>query len=330
MEQIAITHGFVKKLAANIRRSYGRDIRHTEALELVADALGWKAGPLLHALKHSGEVDQVVPSIDGPEAKADGLPPGLVRVEIANVLDTSWMLAAPQGAITRFIEDQQHYAKFHKAGLDPLNKLAVLGSAASAAAGHIAEALGLPMYQIFCDEFHSSGSDAMAGIRAAFEHGAGERRVLLLEGLDPICRERESAGSTDARRLSSAILTLLDDVPAEVIVVGGTNHPGLVDRALWRRFHYRIDVRTSRLDAADFLLHPRSNELSRQQRLLVALVERKGTGDTALLVVEHYDKHPETAAARSHLRRRGCNWTSVQFCRSDDLAAVYETSEPSR
>lgn len=59
MQQIAVTHGFVKKLARNIRDRYGRDVRHTEVIELVADALGHKAGPLMHALKNgAGEPPQ--------------------------------------------------------------------------------------------------------------------------------------------------------------------------------------------------------------------------------------------------------------------------------
>jgi hypothetical protein len=52
MQQIAVTHGFVKKLARNVRAKYARDVRHTEIIELIADALGFKAGPLMHALKH--------------------------------------------------------------------------------------------------------------------------------------------------------------------------------------------------------------------------------------------------------------------------------------
>jgi hypothetical protein len=68
MHQIAVTHGFVKKLARNIRDRYGREVRHTEVIELVADALGFKAGPLMHMLK--SEAADVV-STERPER-----PPG--------------------------------------------------------------------------------------------------------------------------------------------------------------------------------------------------------------------------------------------------------------
>jgi hypothetical protein len=51
MNELQLTHGFVKKLTKNIRDAYGKDIAHTQVLELVADAAGQKAGPMMHALK---------------------------------------------------------------------------------------------------------------------------------------------------------------------------------------------------------------------------------------------------------------------------------------
>lgn len=51
MQNIHVTHGFVRKLTKNIRDAYGREVPHTKAMELVADALGWQAGPLMNALK---------------------------------------------------------------------------------------------------------------------------------------------------------------------------------------------------------------------------------------------------------------------------------------
>jgi hypothetical protein len=51
MAEMLITHSFVKKLASNIRVRYGNDVRHTQVIELIAEALGRKAGPMMHALK---------------------------------------------------------------------------------------------------------------------------------------------------------------------------------------------------------------------------------------------------------------------------------------
>lgn len=88
MQQIAVTHGFVKKLAKNLRGRYGRDVRHTEVIELVADALGHKAGPLMHALKHAAkDVENKVG--DEPQAElatVGGLPKTSSTRAVCNVL----------------------------------------------------------------------------------------------------------------------------------------------------------------------------------------------------------------------------------------------------
>jgi hypothetical protein len=51
MQNPQITHVFMRKLTANIRGAYGKEVSHTKVLELVSDALGWKAGALMHSLK---------------------------------------------------------------------------------------------------------------------------------------------------------------------------------------------------------------------------------------------------------------------------------------
>ncbi|MCV9964284.1 GspE family protein [Pararhizobium sp. BT-229] len=57
MQNLQITHGFVRKLTKNIRDAYGKEVPHTKTMELVADALGWQAGPLMHALKQADSPD---------------------------------------------------------------------------------------------------------------------------------------------------------------------------------------------------------------------------------------------------------------------------------
>jgi hypothetical protein len=326
MEQIVVTHGFVKKLAKNIRSRYGRDVRHTEVLELVADALGFKAGPLMHALKRSKEAELEDPSATSSKGRLEALPPGMIERKIDDAFDLGWVRAESRAILARFLEDQKNSQKYRDAGLDPMNKMMVLGSKAAGVAGHIAENLGLPLFEVSCDAIQSYAADGLARIRAAFEHATGQRRVLLLDDIDTICRDRGSADSGDERRLASMLFVLLDDVPADVIVIAGTSRPGLVDRALWRRFHTRIDLRPAQLDPASVLLRFESDWLSNDQRRLVALVDRANSGETVLLIAENYEMHSEVSAARAYLRRRGRDWKEVQFCRLEDLATLYRNA----
>jgi hypothetical protein len=60
MQNLTVTHGFMRKLTKNIRNSYGIDVPHTKVLELVAEALGHQAGPLMNALKKASQEDPIV------------------------------------------------------------------------------------------------------------------------------------------------------------------------------------------------------------------------------------------------------------------------------
>src|SRR5690606_27009853 len=48
-----ITRSFVKKLATCIRETYGKEIKHTDAIGLVANSLGWEPDALMHKLKQA-------------------------------------------------------------------------------------------------------------------------------------------------------------------------------------------------------------------------------------------------------------------------------------
>ncbi|MCZ7862633.1 ATPase, T2SS/T4P/T4SS family [Agrobacterium salinitolerans] len=74
MQNLQVTHGFVRKLTKNIRDAYGTNVPHTKAMELVADALGWKVGPLMHALKQTEVVGDKVHTTPAPWFAAKEIP----------------------------------------------------------------------------------------------------------------------------------------------------------------------------------------------------------------------------------------------------------------
>lgn len=51
---INVTRDFIRNLTKNIRSAYGPDLKHTDAMDLVANALGWNTDALMHKLKSEG------------------------------------------------------------------------------------------------------------------------------------------------------------------------------------------------------------------------------------------------------------------------------------
>jgi SpoVK/Ycf46/Vps4 family AAA+-type ATPase len=334
MEQIVITHGFVKKLTANIRSKYGREARHTEVLELVADALGFKAGPLMHALKQQaapaaqwmGEV--IPPGISQPP----GLPVGLVLRKAETEFESIVLPSERKETLRLIIEEQRRSREVQAEGLVPLNKLLLIGKFKDSVAEAIANSLGLPLLELSYGALRSERpEEAARRIHEVFDYAARQRCVLLLDDLDVVGLERADMGSTeDVKRIVSSLLVQLDDVPSNVIVIGGTIHPQLLDRAFLRRFHMRVDLSPPKPSVPRVILLRECEALTEHQRRHIALVEKEDSGEQVLLVVKEYDNHPEAAAARQYLRRRGHDWSRTEFCSAQDMAAIYNTAARSR
>jgi len=68
-------------------------------------------------------------------------------------------------------------------------------------------------------------------------------------------KERGDTHETgEIKRVVSSLLLQMDALPDYVVVVAASNHPELLDRAVWRRFQIRIDLPApSREQLANFI-----------------------------------------------------------------------------
>ncbi len=67
--------------------------------------------------------------------------------------------------------------------------------------------------------------------------------VLFFDEFDSVGKERADQHETgEIKRVVSSLLLHMDALPSHCIVVCATNHPELLDRAVWRRFEVRIEL----------------------------------------------------------------------------------------
>lgn len=77
-----------------------------------------------------------------------------------------------------------------------------------------------------------------------FEQVRQRRCVLFLDEFDVIGKERGDIHETgEIKRVVSSLLLQVDALPSYVVVVTATNHPELLDRAVWRRFQLRLELK---------------------------------------------------------------------------------------
>ncbi|UQD69319.1 ATP-binding protein [Bradyrhizobium japonicum] len=67
--------------------------------------------------------------------------------------------------------------------------------------------------------------------------------VLFFDEFDSVGKERSDVQETgEIKRVVSSLLLHMDSLPSHCVVVCATNHPEMLDRAVWRRFEVRMEL----------------------------------------------------------------------------------------
>jgi SpoVK/Ycf46/Vps4 family AAA+-type ATPase len=84
--------------------------------------------------------------------------------------------------------------------------------------------------------------ETAAKLRLVFDAIAQTRGIYLFDELDAIGGQRAADNDVgEARRMLNSFLQFLDEDHGESVVVATTNHPELLDKALFRRFHLILE-----------------------------------------------------------------------------------------
>lgn len=80
-------------------------------------------------------------------------------------------------------------------------------------------------------------------LRHVVEYAKTQRCVLFFDEFETLGKERGDTHETgEIKRVVSSLLMQIDELPDYVVVVGASNHPELLDRAVWRRFQVRLEL----------------------------------------------------------------------------------------
>jgi SpoVK/Ycf46/Vps4 family AAA+-type ATPase len=80
-------------------------------------------------------------------------------------------------------------------------------------------------------------------IRNVFDYARSQRTILFLDELDAIAKRRDDAGDLgELKRLVNVLLKELEECPFSCVIIGATNHPELLDKAIWRRFDRTLTI----------------------------------------------------------------------------------------
>ena len=159
-------------------------------------------------------------------------------------------LILPDGVMTacqELIEEQHRSDILRSYNLQPRNRVLLAGepgNGKTSLAEALAHALMVPIIVGRYDGLIASYlGETASRLRKLFDYVRTRACVLFFDEFDTIGKERGDVHETgEIKRVVSSLLMQIDDLPSHVVVVTATNHPELLDRAVWRRFQLRLEL----------------------------------------------------------------------------------------
>jgi SpoVK/Ycf46/Vps4 family AAA+-type ATPase len=207
---------------------------------------------------HSRFAQELKKVIEDAQARAAASPPregrvvsisqprgelaGLLTVEQPRLRLSSMALDdAVREKLDRVLLEQRHKVRIREHGFAPLRKLLLLGppgTGKTMTAGVLAAELGFPLFTIQLDGLITKYmGETAAKLRLIFDAIRQTRAVYLFDEIDALGGKRAATNDVgEIRRVLNSFLQFLEQDESESLVLGATNHPELLDHALFRRF----------------------------------------------------------------------------------------------
>lgn len=163
--------------------------------------------------------------------------------------------------VEQIITEQRQREQLLAHGFEPVHRLLFEGppgTGKTMTAAVLARELGLPLLTIRLDSVLSKYMGETASkLRLLFDAVNEQRGVYLFDEFDALGGSRSGNDVGEARRILNSFLVFLEHTTPTSLVVAATNHRGLLDPALFRRFDLVIDYALPNEDEAVDVLKKR-------------------------------------------------------------------------
>lgn len=178
------------------------------------------------------------------------IPMARPRGEVAELLSVSYpnahlkdmvLSAQTKRKLERVIREHRAILVIRNRGLSPRRKLLLIGNPGTGktlTAAVLAGELGLPLFVVRLDGLITKFmGETAAKLRLIFEAINQTRGVYLFDEFDSIGSARGLSNDVgEIRRVLNSFLQMVEQDNSDSLVVAATNHVGVLDRALFRRF----------------------------------------------------------------------------------------------
>lgn len=228
----------------------GDDTRfYSIALQVAAHAARSGHGHFAQELRDM--IDEQRKGAQRPQGRTKGpVPVAQPRGELAGLLGVSYPSARMadlvlerdvRSQLDRVVIEQRQHDQLHAQGFRPLRRVLFIGppgTGKTLSASALAGELRLPLFVIRLDGLITKFmGETAAKLRIVFDALLETRGVYFFDEVDALGGERGGENDVgEIRRVLNSFLQFLEQDQSDSLLVAATNHPQLLDRAMFRRF----------------------------------------------------------------------------------------------
>ena len=246
--------------------------------------------------------------------------PGIVPLvqpkgELGNLLSVRYpdtklrdMVLSPEleFRLNRIITEQKQRNRLQEYNLSPRRKILLVGppgSGKTMTAAALGGELQLPLFTaIYSSLMGKFMGETASRLQLIFDAMSATRGVYFFDEFDAIGTQRNSGNDVgEIRRILNSFLLFIENDPSESLIIAATNHPNLLDEALFRRFDDVIEysfpspsmiqsILETRLVLFDLEWEDWSEILTTAENLSLADIVRAADEAAKQAILSHTDK----------------------------------------
>lgn len=187
--------------------------------------------------------------LGAPSSRNTDIPhmPAVAERAAQRPLSTVRLPETTRKLVRTLIKEQARANELRAEGLEPRHRLLLVGPPGNGKTS-LAEAVAAELGRIFLVVRYDGLIASYLGetaqrLRRIFDIARSVPCVLFFDEMDAIAKERADANETgEIKRVLTSLLTQIDELPATCLLIAATNHPQMLDEAVWRRFQLRVTL----------------------------------------------------------------------------------------